>query len=96
MQTALLQSLGLRLRDERIRRNDSQAKFAARIGVSIPTLRKMEVGDSSVQIGHWFAALSVLGREQDFDSLLAPKEDLFTKFEKMNAPVRKRASRSIR
>ena len=96
METALLHSLGLRLRDERIRRNDSQAKFAARIGVSIPTLRKMEEGDPSVRIGHWFAALSVLGREKDFDALLAPQEDLFARFEKMTAPVRKRAARSSR
>jgi len=42
-----LQALGTRLREERLRRNETQALFAARVGVSVPTLRKMEAGDPS-------------------------------------------------
>jgi len=88
-----LHVLGTRLRSERIERNDSQAAFAARIGVSIPTLRKMEEGDDSVRIGHWIKALKVLNRDKDIDMILAPKEDLFAKFDRLNAPSRKRASK---
>ena len=88
-----LQDLGSRLRNERLRRNESQAVFAARIGVSAPTLRKMEAGDSTVLIGHWATALDVLDRAGDIDVILAETEDLFAKYEKTKAPVRKRASR---
>ncbi|QEM67901.1 helix-turn-helix domain-containing protein [Geobacter sp. FeAm09] len=88
-----LSLLGSRLRSERIGRNDSQAAFAARIGISIPTLRKMEEGDGSVRIGHWVQALRVLNRDRDLDMILAPKEDLFAKFDRLNAPSRKRASK---
>jgi transcriptional regulator with XRE-family HTH domain len=88
-----LQDLGSRLRNERLRRNESQAVFAARIGVSAPTLRKMEVGDSTVLIGHWATALDVLDRTGDIDVILAETEDLFAKYEKTKTPVRRRASR---
>jgi transcriptional regulator with XRE-family HTH domain len=88
-----LQSLGSRLRNERLRRNESQAVFAARIGVSVPTLRKMESGDSTVLVGHWATALDILDHAGDIDAILAETEDLFAKYDKMNAPARKRASR---
>ncbi len=89
-----LNSLGLRLKTERLQRNESQKTFAARIGVSIPTLNKMERGDSSVAIGHWVSALRVLGREGDLQHLLAPQEDLFKQYEKQQQlKNRQRASR---
>ena len=88
-----LQSLGLRLRDERLRRNETQALFSARIGVSSPTLRKMESGDPTVLIGHWATALEILDRIGDIDAVLAAAEDLFAKYELTKAPVRRRASR---
>ena len=88
-----LQKLGSRLRNERLRRNESQAVFAARIGVSMPTLRKMESGDATVLVGHWATALEVLDRASDIDAILAETEDLFAKYDIMNAPVRRRSSR---
>jgi transcriptional regulator with XRE-family HTH domain len=88
-----LQSLGSRLRGERLRRNETQAVFAARIGVSVPTLRKMEAGDSTVLIGHWSAALTILDRAGEWDAILAEPEDLFAKYDRMKAPSRRRASR---
>lgn len=72
-----LRQLGERLRIARLARNESQARLAARIGVSIPTLRRMEQGDATTQIGHWLAALEVLGRLDDFNALLAPGLSLF-------------------
>ena len=88
-----LKSLGTRLREERLRRNESQQVFASRIGVSIPTLYKMESGDHRVQLGHWVAALDLLGHAEDIDRLLAPTEDLFAKYEQTQKPGRQRASR---
>lgn len=85
-----LRELGARLRSERIKRLDTQAMFAARIGVSVPTLRKMESGDATVQIGNWAAALSILDRLDGIDALLSAQEDLFAKFEQLHAPQRKR------
>lgn len=72
-----LSRLGSRLRAERLARNEPQARFAARLGVSVPTLRRMEQGDATAQIGHWLAALDLLGRLADFESLLTPRYSLF-------------------
>lgn len=73
----ILSHLATRLRAERLARNEPQARFAARLGISVPTLRRLEQGDASSQIGHWFAALEVLGRLGDAEKLLAPRYSLF-------------------
>lgn len=91
-----LKKLGARLRVERLRRNDSQVIFAARIGVSVPTLRKMEVGDSSVLVGYWVAALDALDRAGDLEKVLSEPEDLFAKYDQMKVPLPRRASRRAR
>ena len=88
-----LQKLGSRLRTERLQRNESQAVFAARIGVSAPTLRKMESGDPTVLVGHWATALDLLDRANDIDAILAETEDLFARYEKTKTSLRRRASR---
>jgi len=76
-----LEELGQRLKNARLERNDPQKEFAFRMGVSIPTLYKMEQGSPSVSIGVWVKALSRLGVPDDFDSLIAPKESLFERYE---------------
>ena len=91
--SATLQQLGDRLRTERIARNESQTRFAARIGVSVPTLRRMEQGDASAQIGHWLTALTLLGRIADAEALLAPRYSLFDTAAQADKPVRQRARR---
>ncbi len=90
--TQKLLLLGERLRNERLKRDESQQAFATRLGVSVPTLHKMENGDHRVQFGHWVAALSVLGHEEDLDLLLAPEEDLFIRYDQQKHQ-RQRASR---
>jgi transcriptional regulator with XRE-family HTH domain len=72
-----LTRMGARLRTERLARNESQARFAARLGISVPTLRRLEQGDASAQIGHWLSALEVLGHLPDVEALLAPRYSLF-------------------
>jgi len=77
----VLIQLGQRLRQARLMREDSQSDFAFRIGVSIPTLRKMETGSPQVSIGTWVKALDILGCLSDMDKLIAPKESLAERFE---------------
>lgn len=74
--TRLLQLLGERLRRARIERNDSMKVFAARIGASEGTLRDMERGARTVQIGTWLNALSALDRLDDVNAVLEPRESL--------------------
>lgn len=89
-----LSALGTRLKAERLQKNETQKIFAARIGVSVPTLTKMEQGDPSVSLGHWVAALRVFGREKDLQLLLSPQDDLFKQYEKQQQRKnRQRASR---
>jgi len=87
-----LQHLGDRLRYERLKRNETQSTFSARIGASIPTLRRMESGDPNVAVGYWFSALEMLDRANDLNKILEIS-DLFEKYEIQEAGnnIRKRA-----
>lgn len=91
----LLQHLGGRLRAERLLRNESQSRFAARLGISVPTLRRMEQGDASAQIGHWLTAFTLLGRIADVEALLAPRYSLFDAAAQAEKPQRQRARRKV-
>lgn len=87
-----LAALGTRLRAERLKRDMPQVEFAARIGISIPTLHKMESGDPGVQIGYWMTAMEVLGRAEEVDVMLAIQG-----VSKESSPAeRKRASKKDR
>ncbi len=89
-----LKNLGLRLKNARLELNDPQKEFAFRIGVSIPTLYKMEQGRPSVSMGTWVKALSMLGRLEDMDQLIGPKESLFARYEALEKiKNRRRAKR---
>ena len=88
-----LEQLGRRLRGARLKRNEPQREFAVRLGVSIPTLRKMETGDPSVSIGLWIDALELLGHLSDIDHLLAPRQSLFEQYDAHKAKTRRRASK---
>jgi transcriptional regulator with XRE-family HTH domain len=90
-----LARLGARVRQARLDRNESQARFAARVGVSIPTLRHLEAGDPAVSLGLLAEALWVLKQLDELDRLLAPPKDLFARWEteEHGQPSRKRASR---
>lgn len=66
---ARLQALGERLRDARLRRRVSQGAMAARVGVSRPTLRRLEQGDPVVNLSTLVRVLTVLGLEADLDAV---------------------------
>lgn len=91
-----LLALGMRLRQTRIAKGDSQVVFARRIGVSVPTLRDLEQGNPRVSLGIYVAALWALSRLQELDLLLIPRESLFKQFarrpaERQRAPRRAKA-----
>jgi transcriptional regulator with XRE-family HTH domain len=68
-------------------------RFAARLGISIPTLRKMENGDPSVSIGLWAETLWLLERMTDLDEILKKEVSLFDQMDAQSKPKRKRASK---
>lgn len=88
-----LAALGRRLRAARLERNDTMAVFAERIGVSEATVRAMEKGLQTVQVGAWCNALWALGRLDDLDALLAPQESLLDRARDERKLRRQRASR---
>lgn len=94
----ILRSLGQRLRRARLERNDTMAVFAERLGVSERTVRAMEHGLPTVQIGTWLAALWLLDELQQLDLVLAPRESLIDRArnESEGRRRRQRASRRRR
>jgi len=86
--TALI-NLGERLKRRRLQAREPQARTAARLGVSLPTYRKLEKGDPSAQIGTWIRALRLYGSIEPLDALFP--ESLFD-----HANDRQRAPRSTR
>ena len=88
-----LEALGLRLREARLEKNESQERFSARLGVSVPTLRKMEKGDPSCSIGLWAEALFILDHLSDLDAFLEKKRSLFDKRDDVILQKRQRASK---
>ena len=84
-----LVSLGERLRSRRIDKRDTQISFAARVGVSVPTYRKLEKGDPSVPIGAWVRAIRLLGDISGVDALL-PMSLLSDSVDRQRVPKRRR------
>ena len=88
-----LNNLGARLKIVRLDRNETQARFAARMGISVPTLRNMEKGAPAVRIGLWVEALWILDHLGDLKSILKKRESLFDQFDKKEGvKMRRRAS----
>ena len=73
---AQLRALGENLSIARKRRKEPRKAWAQRIGVSEPTLMRMEHGDPSVGFGIYATALWLIGRSQAIPALAAPEHDL--------------------
>ena len=73
--TAALERLGADLAVARLRRKESLKTWAKRIGVSVPTLLRLEAGEPSVSLGVLATALWLIGRDGALASLATPKED---------------------
>ena len=70
-----LRKLGADLAVARLRRKESLASWAARIGTSVPTLMRMEAGEAGVGIGLYATALWMMGRSAALSELAAPEHD---------------------
>ncbi|MET0413534.1 MAG: XRE family transcriptional regulator [Polyangiaceae bacterium] len=70
-----LRKLGENLAIARVRRKESQRVWAKRLGVSIPTLIRMEQGEPGVGVGIYVTALWLLGRVQALPELADPRHD---------------------
>ena len=73
--TAGLHKLGSDLAVARLRRKESLASWAARMGTSVPTLMRMEAGEAGVGIGLYATALWLMGRSAALSELAAPEHD---------------------
>lgn len=70
-----LETLGSHLAVARVRRKESLATRAKRIGVSIPTLMRLESGDPSVSMGIYATALWLIGRDGELARIASPEHD---------------------
>jgi transcriptional regulator with XRE-family HTH domain len=89
----VLSELGTRLRAARIERNDTMEVFAQRLGVSVGTVRAMERGAPTVQVGAWLNALWLLDQLDAIAPVLEPKESLLDRIRAQEKHRRQRASR---
>ncbi|KNZ31249.1 MAG: DNA-binding protein [Methylibium sp. NZG] len=70
-----LKRLGENLAVARVRRKESQRLWAQRLGVSVPTLIRMEQGDAGVGMGIYATALWLIGRVAALPEVAAPQHD---------------------
>lgn len=70
-----LEELGANLQIARKRRGESRAAWASRLGVTPPTLLRMERGDPKVSMGAYATALWLIGRSEQLPLAAAPHLD---------------------
>lgn len=87
-----MRELGDNLSIARKRRKESIKTWAERIGVSEPTLSRMEQGDPGVAVGTYATALWLIGRAQAIPELAAPNLDLGA----LDSEVRAARARAVR
>jgi hypothetical protein len=89
-----LRSLGDNLAIARSRRRESQRAWAKRLGISVPTLIRMERGDPGVGAGIYATALWLMGRVSALPDLAAPATDRGALESDVRAAIRRRTVRS--
>ena len=70
----LAEGLGERIRTARMRRRLTVTEMAERMGVTRPTVNRLEQGDLAVGLGVLVRALGVLGLDDDLAKLAADDE----------------------
>lgn len=70
-----IEKLGADLAVARLRRKESLKTWAKRMGVSVPTLQRLEAGDPGVGIGIVATALWLIKRDGELRNLAAPEQD---------------------
>lgn len=86
-----MRKLGQRLRRERLRRNLTQEYLARTLAVTLPTYRKIESGNGTVEFRHVARALGVLGYGEALGELI-PEVQPEMRLKELLAPERKHAS----
>ena len=87
-----MMNLGERIRAERLRRNLTQDHLAQLVGIAVPTYRKIEAGDGTIEFRHVAKTLGVLGFVDALANLV-PMNEPEMRLADLLAPERKRASR---
>ncbi len=72
---AAIEKLGADLAVARLRRKESLKTWAQRMGVSVPTLQRLEAGDPGVGIGIVATALWLIQRDGALTQLASPELD---------------------
>ncbi len=88
---AIADSLGQRLKNARLARNESQELFSQRLGLSRQTYSKMENGVVTIPLGYWLAASDILDRLSTWKNVMEDGKDLFAQYEQKQSG-RKKAS----
>ncbi len=70
-----VEGLGENISTARRRRRQTQVQLAARMMVSLPTVRRVEKGDPSVSIAIYYTALWALGLLKDVTGIARPDGD---------------------
>ncbi len=83
--------LGERVRSERLRRNLSQEHMCKVMGITIPTYRKIESGDGTVEFRYVARCLGVFGYTDALGELI-PEAQPEVRLKDLLAPQRKHAS----
>ena len=91
---AALARLGEHLALARVRRKQSQREWAQRLGVSVPTLIRLEKGDPGVGAGIVATALWLVGRVTALGELADPQQDRGALELDVREATRRRAVRS--
>jgi hypothetical protein len=89
-----LRALGENLAIARVRRRESQRTWARRLGISVPTLIRMERGDPGVGVGIYATALWLMGRVSALPAVAAPAEDKGALESDVRSALKRRAVRS--
>lgn len=92
--TQALAGLGENLAIARLRRRESQRAWAKRLGISVPTLIRLERGDAGVGAGIYATALWLIGRAGAIPDLAAPSEDRGALESDVRKALRRRSIRS--
>lgn len=91
---AALRKLGENLSIARVRRKESQRVWAKRLGVSVPTLIRLEQGDPGIGLGILTTALWMIGRAEALPELADPTKDLGALEMSVREALARRAVRS--
>ncbi|HEU4624265.1 MAG TPA: hypothetical protein VFS52_05855 [Steroidobacteraceae bacterium] len=92
--SAALRELGENLAIARVRRKEPQRAWAKRLGISVPTLIRMEHGDPGVSMGIYATALWLIGRVQAIRDAADPAADRGALELNVREAVKRRAVRS--